>query len=295
MRPALANNPQGATANFLFQAPCAAPSGVRSVRRTRAASPFLAPISATILTKNSEMLLARVLAALEWCDEVVLLDTGSTDSTLAIAASFANVSLHQLNGPFAGFGHVRRRAVELARNDWILAIDSDEVVSPALAAEIAALPLDPLAVYSIPFRNYYRGRHITTCGWSPDRHERLFNRTVTNFCTSAVHERVQTAALAVVPLRHAISHYSYRSVGEFLQKTSAYARLFAEQNRGRKQASPAKAAVRSLWAFFKSYVLERGVLQGGDGLTISVYKSQVVFWKYLMLHEANRRDAGRTG
>jgi glycosyltransferase involved in cell wall biosynthesis len=247
-----------------------------------------APISATILTKDSEALLGDVLAALAWCDEVVVLDTGSTDGTVALAASFANVSLHRLEGPFPGFGRSHRHAVALARNDWILSVDSDEVVAPALAAEIAALPLDPQAVYTIPFANYYNGRHITTCGWAPDRHERLFNRTVTNFCTSDVHEGVQTDRLAIVPLRHPISHYSYRTADDFLRKTSAYARLFATQHRNRKKAGPVKAVSRSLWAFFKSYLLERGFVQGTEGLTISVYKAQVVFWKYLMLHEANR-------
>ncbi len=230
-----------------------------------------------------------MLAALHWCDEVIVLDTGSTDGTMAIAAAFANVSLHQLNGPFPGFGRAHRLAVDLARNDWILSIDSDETVSPELAAEIAVLPLDPETVYTIPFRNYYNGKHITTCGWSPDRHERLFNRTATNFCESEVHERVQTAGLAVIPLQHSISHFSYRSIDDFLRKMSAYSHLFAEQNGGKKSSGPAKAAARSIWAFFKSYFLERGFLQGTDGLTISAYKSQVVFWKYLMLHEANRR------
>jgi len=235
-------------------------------------------------------MLTEVLASLTWCDEVVILDTGSTDGTLALAALFSNVSLHRISGSFPGFGHAHRHAVELARNDWILSIDSDEIVSPSLAAEIASMPLDPQTVFTIPFQNYYNGKHITTCGWSPDRHERLFNRRVTNFCTSEVHERVQVTGLSVRALDHPIAHYSYRSTEDFLRKMSSYSRLFAEQNTGKRKASPAKAVARSVWAFFKSYVLEGGILQGAEGLTISAYKSQVVFWKYLMLHEANCRS-----
>lgn len=251
------------------------------------------PISATILTKNSSRLLGSVLAALEWCDEVVVLDTGSTDDTRTIANAFPNVSYFELSGPFPGFGRAHLRAVELARHDWILSVDSDEVVSPEAAAEIRALPLQPGTVYTLPFKNYFNGVHITTCGWSPERHERLFNRRTTNFCASDVHERVQTADLAVVRLRNAVDHYSYQSTGDFLSKMTAYSRLFAEQNCGRKKSGPFKAVTRSLWAFFKSYVIERGFLQGAEGITISAYKSQVVFWKYLLLHEANRQRASR--
>lgn len=271
--------------------PKASPSALD--REGRPAGNRLVPISATILTKDSSRLIAKVLAALDWCDEIVILDTGSTDDTLAIAASFAKVVIHRLAGPFPGFGIAHRHAVALARHDWILSVDSDEVVSPELAAEIRALPLDRECVYAISFRNYFDGRHITTCGWSPDCHERLFHRGVTNFCTSEVHERVQTAEVSVVMLKHPIDHYSYDSLSDFLRKMNAYATLFAEQNAGRRRAGPLKAVARSAWAFVKSYGIERGFCQGREGLVISAYKAQVVFWKYLMLHEANGRCGAR--
>lgn len=294
MTPALNFNPRADALNFTASASSTPSFGSTVLGRTdRTPSVGRVSISATILTKNSGRLLARVLAALEWCDEVVVLDTGSTDDTRVIATAFPHVRYFELSGPFPGFGRAHRRAVELARHDWILSVDSDEFVSSEAAAEIRALPLQPDTVYTLPFKNHFNGVHITTCGWSPDRHERLFNRRTTNFCASEVHERVQTAGLAVVHLRHAIDHYSYQSTGDFLSKMSAYSRLFAEQNCGRKKSGPFKAVTRSLWAFFKSYVIERGCLQGAEGLTISAYKSQVVFWKYLLLHEANRQPLSR--
>jgi glycosyltransferase involved in cell wall biosynthesis len=275
-------------ATLLSSAASAATNRTAADRSYPPASPVCPAISATILTKNSEALLARVLTALEWCDEVVVLDTGSTDATVSIAVQFANVSLHQLNQPFSGFGRVRQLAVSLARNDWIFSVDADEIVSPELRNEITSRRLDAGAVYAIPFANYFNGRHITTCGWAPDCHERLFNRTRTNFCASNVHERVQTAGLSTVHLHGSIDHYSYRSNDDFLRKMSAYSQLFATQNAGRKRSSPLKAVSRSLWAFFKSYVLERGLTQGTEGMVISAYKAQTVFWKYMMLHEANQ-------
>ncbi len=247
------------------------------------------PVTATILTKDSAARIEEVLTALAWCDEVIVFDTGSTDATIALAQQHANVRVYAMAGPFPGFGRVRRTAIGLAKNDWILSVDSDEVVTPELAAEIAALELDPATVYVIPFENYFNGRHITTCGWAPDRHERLFHRGVTNFCESEVHERVQTAGVAVEVLKYPILHYSYDSTDDFLRKMRRYGQLFAEQHAGRKKTGPLTAVSRGTWAFVKSYILQRGVLQGYEGLVISAYKSQTVFWKYLLLHEANRR------
>jgi glycosyltransferase involved in cell wall biosynthesis len=257
-----------------------APSGY--AQRSRPAK-----ISATVLTKNSSARLEAVLQALRWCDEVIVLDTGSTDATTALAQGYPNVAVHHLTGAFQGFGRARLQAVAAARNNWILSIDSDEVVSPELAAEIGAAALDSGTVYSVPFHNYFGGRLITTCGWYPDRHERLFNRAVTNFCASEVHERVQTAGLKSEKLRGPVQHYSYGSLDDFLRKMHSYSRLFAQQNAGRKPSGPGKAVARSLWAFFKSYGLQCGCLQGRDGLVISAYKAQTVFWKYLFLDEAN--------
>ena len=254
------------------------------VRSRRAPS-----ISATILTKDSAFWLPDVLKSLEWCDEIVILDTGSSDDTLAIAGRHPKVSLHRLAGPFPGFGRAHHRAVALARNDWNLSIDSDEIVSTELTDEIMALPLDPCVVYSVPFHNFFNYRRITSCGWSPDRHARLFNRTATNFCEDDVHEKVQTEHLAVQTLHHPIRHYSYESLDDYLRKMRSYGLLFAEQNAGRKSSRPAKAMTHSVWAFLKSYVLQRGCLQGYEGLVISAYKAHTAFWKYLLLHEANRR------
>ncbi len=262
---------------------------VHTLRPSRFPTPSLALISATILTKNSAAHLNEVLAALQWCDEVVVLDTGSTDDTMAIARRHPNVQLYRLEGAFPGFGRARQQAVALARHDWIFSVDSDEVVSADLADEIAALPLDRRMVYAMPFHNYFNGRRITSCGWHPDRHERLFNRRATNFCGSEVHERVQCSNLFVRQLLHPIRHYSYDSMDDFLHKMRTYSRLFAAQHAGRKSAGIITAVTRSTWAFFKSYVLQRGCLQGGEGLVISAFKAQLVFWKYLCLHEANQR------
>ncbi|MDQ6684838.1 MAG: glycosyltransferase family 2 protein [Pseudomonadota bacterium] len=246
-------------------------------------------VSATVLTRDSERRLGDVLAALAWCDEVVVLDTGSIDSTLHIASRYPNVSIHLLPGPFPGFGQAHRHAVALARNDWILSIDSDEVVSEALSAEIRGLAACPRTVYALAFENFFNGRLITSCGWHREHHERFFSRRTTNFCAGEVHERVQTAGLAVRRLRGSVRHYSYESSDDFLRKMRSYGQLFAAQHVGRKSSSPGKALRRGAWAFAKSYLLQRGFAQGYEGLVISAYKAQTTYWKYLLLHDANQR------
>ncbi len=264
------------------------PAGPASPASANIVGPAAVKISATILTRNSAKRLTAVLEALRWCDQVLLFDTGSSDGTLAMARRFRNVEVHELAGPFPGFGRARRQAIALARNDWILAIDSDEVVTDALSAELARLQPSPQTVYALPFHNHYNGRLITSCGWYPEHHERLFNRRVTNFCVSEVHERVATQGLRIEVLRSPVLHYSYDSPDDFLRKMRAYSQLFAAQHVGKKASSPGRALRSSLWAFVKSYFLQRGFLQGFDGLTISIYKAQTSFWKYQFLDQANR-------
>ena len=111
---------------------------------------------------------------------------------------------------------------------------------------------------------------------------------MTNFCEGEVHERVQTQGLSVQTLRHPVDHYSYESSDDFLRKMREYSQLFSTQHAGHKTSSPGKAVRRTLWAFVKSYVLQRGFMQGYEGLIISSYKAQTTFWKYLWLDEANR-------
>ncbi|MBI5380866.1 MAG: glycosyltransferase family 2 protein [Opitutae bacterium] len=242
-----------------------------------------------MLTKNSGAHLGAALAALAWCDEIVVFDTGSVDDTRAIATAFPNVTWHQCQGRFPGFGTAHRLAAGLARHDWILSIDSDEVVSPALADEIRALALDPHTVYALPFQNYYNGRHITTCGWQREYHERLFCREVTDFSDRPVHEKVATEGLLVRRLRHPVQHYSYDSLDDFLRKMQVYTSLFASQHAGRKSGGAWHAWAHGAWAFLKCYVLQQGFRQGAEGFTISTYNAHTAVWKYLKLGEANRR------
>lgn len=247
----------------------------------------MADFTVCMLTKNSRRSLPASLASLSAAAEVVILDTGSTDDTLALAKSFRNTIVHETS--FTGFGELRNRAAELAKHDWILALDSDEELSPPLALELQSLSFDPTSVYEIDFKNFYNGKQIRGCGWHPERHIRLYNRKTARFSELAVHEGV-IGYKKVVRLRHAIHHTPYRSISDFLSKMQLYSDLFALQNRG-KQSSFSKALWHGFGAFCKSYLLKRGLFLGPEGFIISSYNAMTAFYKYLKLLESNRKPS----
>jgi len=246
-------------------------------------------ISVTILSKNAEETLASSLQALERFDEVILLDTGSTDLTLDIAKTYPNVKIFE--APFKGFGPLHNLAAEKALNDWILSLDSDEVLTPELADEIFSLSLDPKCIYSFPFHNYFNGKHIRGCGWYPDRHVRLYNRQSTRFSDDFIHEKIERKKMREVKLSSPVKHYSYRSISDFLKKMENYSSLYAEQHKQKRSSSLLKALLHSSFAFFKSYLFKRGFIDGKEGFIISSYNAQTAFYKYLKLQEVNQKDA----
>ncbi len=245
-------------------------------------------ISVTILTKNSQKYLAEVLSALRPFDEVLLYDTGSTDTTLEIAANFSNVVI--CRGEFTGFGPTHNVASHAAKHDWILSVDSDEVVTPEMTQEIASLALNPQCVYSFPRHNFYNGRLIRWCGWYPDRQIRLYHKKHTRFTEAQVHEAIKSEGLQHVPLTKApLHHYSYETHSDFLAKMQSYSNLFAKQNGGKKKSSLCKAVLHGLAAFLKAYIFKRGIMGGYEGFVISVYNANTAFYKYLKLHELNKK------
>lgn len=243
-------------------------------------------ITVTILVKNGERKLKEVLCKLSAFDEVLLLDTGSTDSTLDIAKKFSNVVIHHI--PFKGFGSARNQAANLAKHDWILALDADEVLSDNLRSELLNLPLDPQMVYQLPFINIFNDKKIKGCGWHPEHHVRLYNKAKTSFSERLVHEKVNSDGFQVTILKHPVLHYSYGNISDFLIKMERYSSLFAEQYKGKKRSSPMIAFSHGLGAFLKCYVLKRGFLDGYEGFLISSYNAQTAYYKYLKLYHLNK-------
>ena len=240
--------------------------------------------------KNAAETLRHTLQSTLPFQEVLVLDTGSTDETLTIARSFPNVVIHE--APFSGFGPTHNLASELASHDWILSLDSDEVLSAPLVQELLSLSLDPGHVYALLRHNYFNGKRIKGCaGWHPDWVVRLYHRTATRFTNAAVHEKIITERLKEVKLSSPLLHTPYRKMEDFLAKMQTYSTLFAEQNRHHKGSTLWQAIYHSWFAFFKSYFLKRGFLGGKEGFIISLYNGHTTFYKYLKLMEARQNDS----
>ncbi|TNH13440.1 glycosyltransferase family 2 protein, partial [Testudinibacter sp. TR-2022] len=227
------------------------------------------PITVTMLVKNSEKYLSQVLTALTDFDEVLLLDNGSTDSTLTIAQRFDNVVVY--HSPFIGFGPLKNLAAQQAKHDWIINIDSDEIFPEALIEELKTLDLtEANKAYAILRLNHYRGNVIKTCGWYPDYVKRLYNRTLVAFNDKQVHESLAIPQnVELVKLKQHFLHYSFDGASALINKMQHYTTLFAEQNKFKKRASVFSAITHGISAFIKNYLLKKGFLDGQDGFVIA--------------------------
>ena len=231
-------------------------------------------ISAVMITKDAEAHLKESLESLRDFKEVILYDTGSSDKTLQIAQNFPNVTIYQ--GPFIGFGPTKNEAASLASNDWILSIDSDEVVTPELLDSLTTLTLQPTRVYAIHRQNLFLGHPVHHGSWGNDWVKRLYNRSFTRFNDAQVHESL--IAKEMEKISGHLLHYAVDEVQDFLLKAARYSKL---QRQKPKALPPALAFWRGVWAFFRSFVLRGGFLDGGAGLVIAVGEFNGVFFKYI--------------
>ena len=247
-------------------------------------------ISAVVLTKNSAQYLARCLTSLSSFAEVVVLDNGSTDNTIAIASEFSNVTVH--THEFCGFGKLKNIAANLARNDWVFFLDSDEVLHPRLVKTIHEIQLNTNSVYSFKRNNYYNNFLINGCSWGNDWIVRLYNKTRTQFNLLEVHESIICDNMQIEVVKSGfIYHFPYRTVGELTNKLQFYSELYARTYLGKKRVQLWSIIPRTVLAFIKNYILKRGFMYGYEGLTISTYNAMGVFSKYIKLYELSNRKS----
>lgn len=251
-------------------------------------------MSVTVITHNEAHNIEACLRAVSFADQVVVLDSGSTDDTVQIARSLgAEVSV---TPDWKGFGIQKNRALALATSDWVLSIDADERVTPELQVEIlACLKAPAFGVYSFPRLSSYCGQYMRHSGWYPDRVTRLFRRNEARFSDDLVHEKI----IAQGPegqLQSHLLHESFRNFEAVLDKANRYSSAGAQSLLARgKTSSVGKAVGHGLWAFIRTYFLRLGFLDGKMGLVLAVSNAEGTYYRYLKLWLLQQGGKGAPG
>ena len=246
-------------------------------------------LSVILITRNEEANLEDCLASLEGItQQIVVVDTNSADRTLEIAQKYGATIAQPPDWP--GFGPQKNRALDLATGDWVLSLDADERLTPALRSEIltAIHHSAHIDCFAIPRLSWYCGRFMRHSGWAPDYVERLFKRGSARFSDDLVHERLIPNG-PVAKLENPMLHYSFMNYSQVLQKLDRYSTASAEQAFAKgKTSSPLKAVLHGVWAFIRTYFIRAGFLDGGQGFALAVSNGQGTYYRYIKLWHLNQ-------
>ena len=246
-------------------------------------------ISAIVITLNEEKNIRECLESLNWCDELIVVDSSSTDRTVEIAQGF-NAKVQIVDNQT--YGEKRNTGIDMASGEWILWIDADERITPELQKEITELiaaDKQPYEAYLINRKSFFINKFIKHCGWYPDFTLRLFRRsTGIRFNTLLVHESAVFSG-DKGRLKNDILHYTDRDFEHYISKLNSYTTLSARQlfEKGRK-AGFFDIIFRPAFTFFKMYFLKLGILDGFMGLVLCTLSSVHVSVKYSKLYLLNR-------
>lgn len=247
-------------------------------------------ISVAIITQNESDRLPACLDSLSFADDILVVDSGSTDRTVAIAEAFG---CRVLTEAWRGYAGQKQFAVDHCLYDLVLILDADERIPPETAQEIKRIcrnDRQTCAAYSFSRKNFFHNRWIRHCGWWPDRIVRLVDRRQGQFSGRLVHEQWLTRG-DVKPLDLSIEHYSFRNYSDLIHKMETYSSLSAQEmlrkHRGVAWWTP---ITHGFWMFLRTYLLERGILEGFDGFMIAVLNAGGSFLKYAKYREMKQSN-----
>ncbi len=238
-------------------------------------------LGCAIISYNEERNIERTLRSVQFCDEIVVVDSGSTDRTLEIAKRYTNKIFHQ---DWLGYGKQKNFAIEKLSTEWVLSLDADEVVSEALKHEILTeIKSQRSDAYALNFQLVFMGKPLRFGGTYPDYHVRLFRKGVFWFEEDDVHEGIRTRAYK---LKSPVYHYSYENLEEYFEKFNRYTSLIAEKHfREGKRVGKVFPFVRFLFELFKRFFLKGAFLDGYPGSVYALLSSYYTFVKYAKLVE----------
>ncbi|HBI21269.1 MAG TPA: glycosyltransferase family 2 protein [Legionella sp.] len=235
-------------------------------------------ISVVIIAKNEARNIRRCLDSVRWANELIVLDSGSTDHTIAIAKEFTD---KVYSTDWQGYGVQKQRALAHASGDWVLNLDADESIDEPLHHEmLTAMLTSNIDAYRIPIQMYFYGKPLRFSS-SPDRHIRLFKREGAHFSNDIVHEKIQLPASARVgQLKHTIQHHSFQDISHALYKINRYS-SYSAKIRMKEGRSPSfsKTMASTLWMFFRCYFFQGGFMDGKAGFLFAVFSAEGSFYR----------------
>jgi len=245
-------------------------------------------LSVVIITHNEEKRIRPTLESVKWCDEIIVVDSCSTDKTVDICQEYNHCQVY--TQPFLGFGLQKRFAVEKATNDWILSVDADEVMTDALQKEIKTLMSKPTIPYSgfyLPITLVFMNRVFKYGSENKKLHLRLFNRNACNFNDKNLHETVEATG-TTSKLENEILHYSYIDIEQYFHKFNNYTTAYAKDNLHKgKKTNVFAAVLKFKFYFFKLYFVRLNFLNGYPGVVWSLFSSFYILVKKAKLYEKN--------
>ncbi|OCH05739.1 glycosyltransferase family 2 protein [Aliivibrio fischeri] len=243
-------------------------------------------LTVALIVKNEANHLQSCLETVQgWVDEIVILDSGSTDSTEAIARQFTDKFF--VNPEWPGFGKQRQLAQQHITSDYVLWLDADERVTPELKADIQKAISDnkPNVAYKVNRLSDAFGKEIHHSGWSPDWVLRLYRTNEAQYNNALVHEKVVTSdSVRVEKLKGRLLHFTYDNLHHYINKTTGYLKAWTDEREGKKKAGLSTALIHALGCFIKMYIIKRGFLDGKHGFILAWLATHSTFIKYIDLY-----------
>lgn len=240
-------------------------------------------ITALAITLNEESNIKRYVESLNFVDEIIFIDSYSTDSTVKLATE---LGVKVIQREFDDFSTQRNFAIDQAKNDWIVFFDLDEVVTPKLGNEIINTIAKPntYSAYKVKRNFFFLGKHIKYGGWQSDKTIRVFNKQNCKYNGNLVHEGVKTTNANVGKLQESVNHYSYKNFDNYNQKLNLYSKLQAESLYAKKLKPNAyHFFIRPCYRFFWQYLYRMGFMDGKEGFILAYVHAFSVFKRYLQL------------
>ncbi|MFI4962343.1 MAG: glycosyltransferase family 2 protein [Legionellales bacterium] len=248
----------------------------------------MSSVSVIVIVKNEEDNLRRCLRSVQWANEIIVLDSGSLDNSVAVAKEFTD-KVFQTD--WEGYGVQKQRALERATSTWVLNLDADESVTEELKTAIcSAIEQDHVDAYRIPILLNFYGKSLYY-SWSPKRHIRLFKRLGAKYSDNIIHEAIILPPKAkTARLKKAIQHHSFQDISHALHKMNTYSSYSATMRKKNRAPSFIKSLFGSWWMFFRCYIIQGGILEGRDGFVLAVLSAQGSFYRGIKMLYPDQKE-----